>query len=273
MKKKQGVQRNIGVMVQRLINHLEILIDFADKSFYEYQHEKYLGEVAGKLRVLVVETRTNKPLLLGLMDHFHYEREWDGTLPNSKFTLRTYMYMLAIYSKDHCTFSNEKIIRYLSQQSGGSHEDWELDSELHYLLYEDRTKSCDSPYINRLIRSYVNIVLREATLFLWHLHQKGILKKLGIKYKIRELINLYTFYDNSMDWNLVSREKKAITDMIKPVKGPLHHYDILYLSGRTDSFSFQVTGLTEKDKFKKNGPKSDFWMEQKHGIYTMKNSG
>ena len=42
---------------------------FGNLAFSEGRTE-YLGEVAGKLRVLVCETRTNKPLLLGLVDEY-----------------------------------------------------------------------------------------------------------------------------------------------------------------------------------------------------------
>lgn len=256
--KKIKVQRSTSALLKKLLLHLKLLNELSDKAFYECEHEDYLGEVAGKLRVLVIETRTNKPLLINLMHHFEYERAWINGIGVEK-TLRTFMYGLAVMHRDACEFSYEKTIRYLSQQSGGSHEDWELDPELHYLLYEDRSKSCDSPYIVRIIRNTVNVVLSEATMFLLYLHNNNILREHGIEYNIRQLLQLDTYYDHSLDWSIASREKKGIVNKLKPTKAALQKYDIMCLMGKQKDVVFNIPGITPKEEFRINGPKEDMF--------------
>lgn len=257
-KSNPKIKKDFATLIQRLISHLEILVELSDKAFYNYEHEKYIGEVASKLRVLVIKTRTNKPLLIDLMYQFEYERTWEN--PGSpEFTLRTYMYYFAVYIKDKYTFTNEKFVRYLSQQSGGSHEDWEIDEGLHEFLYGRGARSCDSSYAHRVLRVIVNAVLVEASLFLLYLHYVNTLKNLGVKYNLRQILNINTHYDHALDWNLKSRKEKNIEHKIKPIKQLLHHFDTLHQAGKSHLFAVNIPGIVPKEELKQNGRKEKFW--------------
>ncbi len=267
---KPQIKRDYSKLLTRLIDHLEILIELSNKAFYKYEYEKYIGEVVAKLRVLVIKTKTNKPLLIDLMYHFEYERIWDSVTPGTKLTLRTYMYRLAIYAKDDYAFTNEKFIRFLSQQLGGSHEDWEIDEELYKFLYKSNSKSCDTPYYVYLTRGIVNVVLKEAVQFLLYLHEENILNKLNVKYDYRQILNIDTHYHHALDWNLESRKSKGIDKQVKPIKEGLDKYNLLYLTGKLHLFKINIQGIVPKEDLRKNGPRDDFWMPKKGELYRVK---
>ena len=63
------IPRRTQDLADSLERHLKLLKEFATKAFNDGD-EDYLGEIAGKLRVLVYEKGRNKPLLLSLMDEF-----------------------------------------------------------------------------------------------------------------------------------------------------------------------------------------------------------
>lgn len=256
--KKNRIAKETSRLIERLIQHLEILIDFSDKAFYEYQHDKYAGEVAGKLRILVINLGwKNKPLLLDLMKHFEYERSVKD-LVRGEYTLETYIYEL---SGDGLT--NEEIIRSLAEQQGSAHEDWEICEKLHKALYESRALvNRTTPWSIYKLRGLANIVLQESVLFLFYLHEKGILEKLKVNYTLRQILNIGTLYPDELDFNLENRKKRKLQH-IKPTKKALDLYNHIYLLGKADLMRLNFDGLTPKEEIRKNGFKTAYWMPNK----------
>jgi hypothetical protein len=68
------IPRELPELVQTLRRHVELLRDCGKRAF-EDENPDYLGEVAGKLRLLVLDRGSNKPLLLGLMREFDVDIE------------------------------------------------------------------------------------------------------------------------------------------------------------------------------------------------------
>jgi hypothetical protein len=92
--------------------------------------------VAGKLRVLVHESRTNRPLLLALMEDTGVDVAIpiDASRGRYETDLRSYLDGLAcairIPTGELAELSKSDLIALWSQQSGGAHEDWALDQRL-----------------------------------------------------------------------------------------------------------------------------------------------
>ena len=67
--KRPRVPREIEELVEALRQHTDLLADYGQRAFGGGD-ERYLGEVAGKLRLLVYDRGRNRPLLLDLMQAF-----------------------------------------------------------------------------------------------------------------------------------------------------------------------------------------------------------
>lgn len=99
-------------------------------------HAQYLGEIAGKLRVLVHRSRSNRPLLLDLMAECKIEVPITIDKPGKPLVmdLPTYLSGLAcairLPSGELAELSKSDLIALWSQQCGAAHEDWALDSSL-----------------------------------------------------------------------------------------------------------------------------------------------
>ena len=72
MTSAQRIPRDKAEMLDALRMHVRLLRDYSHRAFMDSNYD-YLGEVAGKLRLLVYESRSNTPLLLKLMDEFGVE--------------------------------------------------------------------------------------------------------------------------------------------------------------------------------------------------------
>ena len=249
--KSKRIQRDTKELLVRLIDHLELLVEYSEQSFYYYKHKKYLGEVTGKLRVLTIDYGRNKPLLLDLMKHFEYEREFKNIGPEFIFTLRSYMLSLAGYSKGKFSFTHEKMVRYLSQQTGASHEDWTLDEELNSLLYDAGVRSNSSSFIQMTIRKIVNTVLSEAAAFLLYLYQNGELEKYNINCSLPQILALDVNFPQEMDWSVQEREKRNIH--IKPLRRNLDIYTKYLMNGRLNSLVINIDGIVPKSIIRKHG--------------------
>ena len=59
--------RDIGDLLESLKRHLNLLEQFCVEAFKK-NNDDYLGEVAAKIRLLTISFRSNKPLLIGLME-------------------------------------------------------------------------------------------------------------------------------------------------------------------------------------------------------------
>ena len=64
MAKRKKIPRSSADMFRALLRHVHLLRGYAKKAFEEGDR-RYLGEVAGKLRVLATSTRTNEPCWSG----------------------------------------------------------------------------------------------------------------------------------------------------------------------------------------------------------------
>jgi hypothetical protein len=122
-------------LITRLQEHCEILEDFHQKACRE-GHTKYLGEIAGKLRLLVYQSRSNRPLLLDLMADTGIEVPFTIDSPRGQYNsdLRSYLSDLAcvirLPSGELAKLTKYDLIALWSQQSGAAHEDWALDERL-----------------------------------------------------------------------------------------------------------------------------------------------
>lgn len=129
------VNRNRAELIARLKDHCAILEDFHQKACREGQI-RYLGEIAGKLRVLVHASRTNRPLLLDLMKDTGITVAIPSDSPRGRHEsdLPTYLAGLAcairVPTGEMAQLSKSDVIALWSQQSGASHEDWALDQRL-----------------------------------------------------------------------------------------------------------------------------------------------
>lgn len=131
--KRQG--RSDAELLQRLQDHLSLLREYVDN--YGAEHDRrYLGEIAGKLRLLVTRGRQNRPLLIDLMTKFGSRlmvvpfHPFD-TAPRS---LAAFLDELAVAVRDETDvlhrFTGAELIGAWAQQTGAAHEDWEQDRGL-----------------------------------------------------------------------------------------------------------------------------------------------
>ena len=134
MSQPPRVPRSQDELVVALRQHVALLREYSQRAFVDGRRE-YLGEVAGKLRVLAYESRTNKPLLLGLMDELNIEVSLTFDKPGGRrqATLRQHLDDLACAvqtpSRGLVAISNNQFLATWAQQQGASHEDWEQNEE------------------------------------------------------------------------------------------------------------------------------------------------
>lgn len=139
--------RSIEEMARSLATHVQLLRDHASKAFSG--EDAYLGEVAGKLRLLVCRG-ANRPLLIQIMDRLAIKdvqitldgppikRSGTEPIPGDVITLQHYLKLTAygIRTPSHgfVTVSKQEFIAMWAQQIGASHEAWELDERLLAVL-------------------------------------------------------------------------------------------------------------------------------------------
>jgi hypothetical protein len=129
------VTRTQRDLISRLAEHCAILEDFHQRACRQGE-TRYLGEIAGKLRVLVHQSRTNRPLLLDLMAETAVTVRFtiDSPRGQRQTDLHTYLSELAcairLASGELAELSKYDLIALWSQQSGAAHEDWALDERL-----------------------------------------------------------------------------------------------------------------------------------------------
>lgn len=130
--------------MESLRSQVSLLHEFYNQAF-QNGDEKYFGEIAGKLRLLVYEGGRNKPLLLSLMDECEIEIQvvLNGPPVNplqgqpkagDKISLRQYLNLFAIAirtpSNELAQLTKKELIAKWSQQHGSAHHDWVLDEDL-----------------------------------------------------------------------------------------------------------------------------------------------
>jgi hypothetical protein len=138
------VLRDFAELVAALERHTALLREYHQKAFID-GGERYLGEIAGKLRLLVYEHGRNKPLLLHLMDELKVESLVTVTGPpqfeiepgihgGDRVDLRTWLEMLSFAATatdgELLRLTKKQVIGLWAQQQGAAHEDWTLDESL-----------------------------------------------------------------------------------------------------------------------------------------------
>ncbi len=139
-------ERDLSEMLQSLESQLNILEEHSQKAFGE-RREEFLPEVATKLRVLLVRSRHNKPLLFEVADRLGIEMtvtldgspglgskpENPNSMPGDKLSLDAFFDLMAVTVRTSAglvPMTKRELIRAWSEQLGGSHEDWSVDEAL-----------------------------------------------------------------------------------------------------------------------------------------------
>jgi hypothetical protein len=133
--------RHLIDLVAALRRHVELLRVYAHHAFQE-RNELFLGEVAGKLRMLVAEHgRSQRPLLLDLMDELDADVRFKLDLPpvqdpdyDKEITLRHYMGRIGLGIATGPGFrmlSHSEFVREWANQYGTAHEAWRVTE--HFL--------------------------------------------------------------------------------------------------------------------------------------------
>lgn len=120
-------------MVDALVKHTRLLQDYSDRAFGQHDRH-YLGEVAAKLRLLVVETRQNAPLLLRVMKEHGLDfgvrvGEPMKEIPIEQF-LDSWAGSVRLEDGNFAVFSHRDLIRSWAEQIGAAHEDWAMEEGL-----------------------------------------------------------------------------------------------------------------------------------------------
>ena len=134
------VSRTKEEMLLRLKAHLRRLQVYI-KEFKETNNNDVLGEIAGKLRLLVWGNKKgrNKPLLLQLAKKYDIELLLEFDIPPKPVEKHINVYLGEIVH--HFRFEGElfeysvmDLIGLWSNQSGAAHEDWQIHYKFHVLL-------------------------------------------------------------------------------------------------------------------------------------------
>ena len=172
--------RPLDELVGALRRHVELLRDYATKAFQE-RNEAYLGEVAGKLRVLVGE-HGNRALLLSLMKALNVKIEFPLGGPPTQFrpgeprgdekvTLRRFLSMytmgMRLRSGEWIELTNDDIVHLWAEKYGAAHEDWHTDKRFE--AFRDMAMFVrDEHHLVNALRSITARVLKVAERFLAH---------------------------------------------------------------------------------------------------------
>jgi hypothetical protein len=144
MVRRDRIPRDRLELVAALGQHTTLLRDYCVLAFQDGD-DRYLGEVAAKLRLLVYEHGRNEPLLLRLMDELGVDvpitlngppqfEIAPGVHGGDQVSLRAWLghltYFTTTESGEALQLTKEQLIAFWAQQSGAAHEDWEQDEVL-----------------------------------------------------------------------------------------------------------------------------------------------
>ena len=140
---KPSKNRQLSEMIHRLETQLELLHQYSEQAFGR-GHAEYYGEVATKLRILLVRSRHNTPLLLEIANRLKVPLNL--TLggppvqppkgepgPGDTITLDRFFDLSAMHirtSSGLVRISKREMIRAWCEKLGGAHEDWDIDEAI-----------------------------------------------------------------------------------------------------------------------------------------------
>jgi hypothetical protein len=174
------VDRGLHELAERLTDHTALLIEYIDKV--KKGDRRYLGEVAGKLRLLVSGRQAkNKPLLFLLADATGDDLtfqvggppgfNWGYGVGGQRASLAAYLDSMSFIVAGHTLTKAEVIVRW-AQQHGSAHEDWQIDRSLYALTGNpmriwgvptaDRTLISIAHTVAHVSRSYLDGLTPEA---------------------------------------------------------------------------------------------------------------
>lgn len=124
--------KKIAKTHKQLVNELKDQLSLLEDDIQKINSGdlKYSKALSGILRILVIETPTNKPLLFDLAKEHGFEPgvTIDSPFGIKKQTLREHLKELFFASNtEKIRITNEEIIKIASQQDGGSHVDSTID--------------------------------------------------------------------------------------------------------------------------------------------------
>jgi hypothetical protein len=124
-------------MAEALATHVSLMGAYIVKV--EEGEDQYLGEIAGKLRLLVLKKGANKPLLIRVAALSGYELTYrygdtpgieDGPQPFEEIAFDTWLKRTAAIiqtessAPGHVELSHADLVAVWAEQAGSAHEDW-----------------------------------------------------------------------------------------------------------------------------------------------------
>jgi len=131
-------------MLAVLEKHMRLLRTYV-KNVLEQRDEDYLGEIAGKLRLLLIDSRHNRALLLAVANAYGLtasvvvsgppvqgrragEMQWPSFLDSTAAAIRVES------NGELAIVSHRELIRAWAEQAGAPHEDWQVDEAFSRLV-------------------------------------------------------------------------------------------------------------------------------------------
>ena len=186
----QKIPRTIPDLVEALQRQVKLLREFSKRAFAEGDLD-YCGEVANKLRLLVIQSKSNVPLLLRLMEEFGIqppvrlsgppvEVPPGHPKPGDEIPLGRYLElpsgMVRVPSGELAEMSKLEFIKGWAEQHGGAHEDWAQTDALR--VFRDFSVFIGGQQVAvRELRITANVVLKIAEEFLRQLPPELVAKK------------------------------------------------------------------------------------------------
>lgn len=135
--------RELVEMVDQLDTQLSLLEEYAHNAFVERRNE-FHAEVATKLRILLVRSKKNVPLLFEVARRLNVEPRVVLDMPpvapppgepgrGDEITLAAFFDLQAVTVRTSAglvTMTKRELIRAWCEQLGGAHEDWAVDEAL-----------------------------------------------------------------------------------------------------------------------------------------------
>ena len=97
------VRRSDENLIDSLLTHISLLEEYYKRAF-DKKDERFYGEVAGKLRLLIYESKTCKPLLLTVMTKYNIVVRLDLLNPrNENVDIHEYLSKTCFVFRDTVT--------------------------------------------------------------------------------------------------------------------------------------------------------------------------